>query len=72
MHYRCLEYEVGGDKLAIEKSGGVFSGTPGPRRGSSAIDGWIPVVLLVNKTNKQSVNAAYIIKYINSYVFRLC
>jgi len=43
---QILEYEDGGDERKTEKNGGVFLGRPGPRKGSSATDRWMDVLLL--------------------------
>jgi hypothetical protein len=41
MHYSCWGQEDGGEELGIETNGGVLWGGPRPRRGCSAIDGWM-------------------------------
>jgi len=41
MHYRCSEYEDGGDELGIEKNGGTFEGGNGPARCCGTMDGWV-------------------------------
>jgi hypothetical protein len=37
--HRSLEYKDQGDEQKTEKNGGIFQGTPGPKRDCSAIDG---------------------------------